>query len=222
MIRINDTAPDFKAETTQGEIWLHDWISNSWCVFVSHPKDFTPICTTELGLMAKIQDEFKQRGVKFIAHSGDSVKEHEAWIKDIEATQGIKPGFPIIGDESLYVAKLYEMLPEDAQPGKRTAMDNASIRAVYVIDPAKKIRAMTFYPMSAGRSFNEILRLVDALQLYDRDHVVTPVNWKHGDPVLIPPYISDEEATKMFPQGWTTENPSGCDSRPYLRYVKTY
>lgn len=221
-MKINDTAPDFRANTTHGEIEFHEWIGDSWCVLVSHPKDFTPICTTELGLMAKIEASFTKRDVKFIGHSGDSVKEHYEWIKDIKDTQGVEPSFPIIGDESLIVAKLYEMLPADAIPGNRTAMDNASVRAVFIIDPHKKIRAMTFYPMSAGRSFNEILRLVDALQLYDKVKVVTPVNWMQGDPVLIPPYISNEQANVLFPQGWTTENPSGCDARPYLRYVKIY
>lgn len=222
MIRINDTAPNFSADTTRGHISLHDWIGDKWCVFVSHPKDFTPICTTELGLMAKVQSEFEARNVKFIGHSTDSVQDHFKWIKDIKDTQGVEPAFPIIGDEDLHISKLYGMLPEDAKPGNRTAMDNATVRAVFVIDPAKKVRAMTFYPMSAGRSFTEILRLVDALQLYDEKHVVTPVNWKQGDPVLIPPYISDKEATEMFKQGWSTSKPGGgeaTEQRPYLRYT---
>lgn len=221
-IRINDIAPNFKADTTHGPIEFHKWLDGHWCVFVSHPKDFTPICTTELGLMAKVESEFAQRGVKFIGHSVDSVEDHFKWIADIEATQGVKPNFPIIGDEWLDIAKKYEMLPADAVEGKRTIAQNATVRAVFVIDPDKKIRAMTFYPMSAGRSFSEILRLVDSLQLSDKCKVATPVNWKHGDPVLIPPSISDEQATVLFPQGWTTTKPGGgpeSQQRPYLRYV---
>lgn len=222
MIRINDTAPDFVAYSTQGLFSLHEWIDNSWCLFVSHPKDFTPICTTELGLMAKVEQDFTDRGVKLVGHSVDRVEDHFKWIADIKATQGIEPNFPIIGDEHLVIAKLYGMLPADAIEGNRTIAQNATVRAVYVIDPAKKIRAMTFYPMSAGRSFLEILRLVDSLQLSDRCKVATPVNWKHGDPVLIPPSVSDEEATRIFPQGWTTTKPGGgpeSQQRPYLRYV---
>lgn len=221
-LRINDVAPDFEALTTHGEISFHDWIGDSWCVFVSHPKDFTPICTTELGLMAKVEGEFNARGVKFIGHSVDTVKDHFSWIADIKATQGVEPDFPIIADDNLAIAKLYGMLPADAIEGARTIAQNATVRAVYVISPDKKIRAMTFYPMSAGRSFSEILRLVDSLQLSDKHKVATPVNWKHGDPVLIPPSVSDEEATKIFPQGWTTTKPGGgqeSQQRPYLRYV---
>jgi len=221
-MKINDNAPDFTSNTTKGIISFHAWIGTKWCVFVSHPKDFTPICTTELGLMAKIENEFAKRDVKFIGHSADSVEEHIKWIEDIKTSQGVEPSFPIIGDESLAVSKLYEMLPEDAIAGDRSIAQNATVRAVFVIDPQKKIRAMTFYPMSAGRSFNEILRLVDSLQLYDKFHVATPVNWEPGCPVLIPPYISDEEATKMFPQGWSTENPNGGEGKKYLRYVTKY
>lgn len=222
-IRINDTAPNFQAPTTMGDIDFHEWMGNSWCVFVSHPKDFTPICTTELGLMAKVFDEFAKRNVKFIGHSIDSVSDHLRWIKDIEATQGVSPQFPIIGDENLVLAKLFEMLPADAVIEDRTIAANATVRAVFVIDPQKKIRAMTFYPMVAGRSFDEILRLVDALILADTMKVATPANWKKGDPVLIPPSISDEEATRLFPQGWTTTKPGGgpeSQQRPYLRYVQ--
>lgn len=222
-IRIGDTAPDFTANTTRGNISFHDWVGNDWCLFVSHPKDFTPICTTELGLMVRVEKDFSDRGVKLIGHSIDPVEHHFEWMKDIKATQGVEePTFPIIGDEGLTVAKLYEMLPADEVPGHRTIMQNASVRAVYVIDPNKKIRAMTFYPMSAGRNFTEILRLVDALQLFDKRKVVTPVNWKAGDPVLIPPAITDEEATKIFPQGWSTVKPGGgpvTETRAYLRYV---
>lgn len=221
-IRINDTAPNFAAETTNGKINFHDWIGDSWCVLVSHPKDFTPICTTEIGLMAKIDSEFASRNVKFIAHSIDSVDDHFRWIYDIVATQGVRPNFPIIGDENLIVAKLFDMLPEDAIPGSRTAAQNATVRAVYVIDANKKVRAMTFYPMVAGRNFEELLRLVDAIQLADKYKVATPVNWKKGDPLVIQPSISDEEANKLFPQGWTTKKPGGGDAtteRKYLRYV---
>ncbi len=221
-IRINDVAPDFKANSTHGPISFHDWVGSHWCLFVSHPKDFTPICTTELGLMAKVEQDFSDRGVKLIGHSVDSVEDHFKWIADIKATQGVEPNFPIVGDSDLTIAKLYEMLPADAIEGNRTIAQNATVRAVYVIDPHKKIRAMTFYPMSAGRSFSEILRLVDSLQLSDKSKVATPVNWKRGDPVLIPPSVSDEEATKIFPQGWTTTKPGGgpeSQQRPYLRYV---
>jgi alkyl hydroperoxide reductase subunit AhpC len=221
-LRINDEAPSFIAGTTHGAIDFHRWMENQWCVFVSHPKDFTPICTTELGLMAKVETEFSQRGVKFIGHSVDSVEDHNRWIADIEATQGVRPGFPIIGDEELRIAKLYGMLPADAIEGNRTIAQNATVRAVFVIGPDKKIKAMTFYPMSVGRNFDEILRLVDGLQLADRSKVACPVNWKAGDPVLIPPSISDEQATQLFPQGWTTTKPGGgpeSAQRPYLRYV---
>lgn len=222
-LRINDIAPNFEADTTHGKIDFHEWIGDEWCVFVSHPKDFTPICTTELGLMARVDKEFKARNVKFIGHSIDSVEDHFKWIVDIEETQGEKPHFPIIGDERIDIAKLYEMLPADAYAEDRTALDNATVRAVYVIDPNKKIRAMTFYPMVAGRSFDEILRLVDALQLSDKYKIATPSNWKKGDPVLIPPSISNEEADKLFPQGWSTTKPGGGEEsqqRPYLRYVE--
>lgn len=221
-LRINDEAPSFIADTTLGTIDFHKWIGGNWCVFVSHPKDFTPICTTELGLMAKVEAEFANRGVKFIGHSVDSVLDHKNWIKDIEATQGISPSFPIIGDETLRIAKLYGMLPHEAVPGTRTAIDNATVRAVFVISPDKKIRAMTFYPMSVGRNFWELLRLIDALQLADKHKVACPVNWKQGDPVLIPPSISDSQANELFPQGWTTTKPGGgpeSEQRPYLRYV---
>lgn len=222
-LRINDEAPSFIAGTTNGAINFHEWIGDSWCVFVSHPKDFTPICTTELGLMARVEAEFATRGVKFIGHSVDSVEDHFCWIKDIEATQGVTPTFPIIGDETLRIAKLYGMLPADAVAGKRTPTENATVRAVFVIGPDKKIKAMTFYPMSAGRNFDELLRLIDALQLADKHKIACPVNWKKGDAVLIPPNISDEQATAMFPQGWTTTKPGGgpeSAQRPYLRYVK--
>lgn len=222
-LRINDIAPSFIADTTHGAIDFHQWLKDQWCVFVSHPKDFTPICTTELSLMARVSGEFEARGVKFIGHSVDPVEDHHRWIKDIEETQGDRPEFPIIGDESLRIAKLYGMLPAEAIPGTRTAMDNATVRAVFVIDPKKKIRAMTFYPMVAGRNFEEILRLVDALQLADAKRIATPANWKPGQPVLIPPSVSNEEACQIFPQGWSTTKPGGgaeSAQRPYLRYVQ--
>jgi len=221
-LRINDVAPNFYAQTTCGDINFHEWMNGKWCVFVSHPKDFTPICTTELGLMAKVEGEFSKRGVKFIGHSVDCIEDHFNWITDIEATQGVRPNFPIIGDENLKIAKLYEMLPADAAEGDRPASANATVRAVYVIDEKNIIRAMTFYPMVAGRNFTEILRLVDALQLSDAKKIATPVNWKPGDPVLIPPSISDSDADNIFPQGWTTSKPGGgkeSQQRPYLRYV---
>lgn len=223
MLRINDMAPNFSANTTHGFIDFHDYIGDSWCVFVSHPKDFTPICTTELGIMAKVYSEFEKIGVKFIGHSIDCVEDHFRWISDIRDTQGVEPQFPIIGDEQIQIAKLYGMLPSDAYEGSRTIAENATVRAVFVIDPAKKVRAMTFYPMSAGRSFDEILRLVKALQTADKFKVATPSNWKPGDAVLIPPSISDEQACKLFPQGWTTTKPGGgpeSQQRPYLRYVR--
>lgn len=222
MLRINDEAPSFIANTTQGSIDFHSWKKGLWCVFVSHPKDFTPICTTELGLMAKVESEFAKRNVLFIGHSVDSVEDHNRWITDIKETQGVIPEFPIIGDEKLRIAKLYGMLPAEAEPGNRTAADNATVRAVFIIGPDNKIKAMTFYPMSAGRNFGEILRLVDALQMAGKHNIACPVNWKPGDPVLIPPSVSDEAATKMFPQGWTTAKPGGgpeSAQRPYLRYV---
>jgi alkyl hydroperoxide reductase subunit AhpC len=221
-LRINDEAPSFISDSTHGAIDFHRWMDGQWCVFVSHPKDFTPICTTEIGLMAKVEHEFTKRGVKFIGHSIDSVEDHMRWIKDIEDTQGVRPNFPILGDESLRIAKLYGMLPADAIDGVRTIAQNATVRAVYVIGPDKKIKAMTFYPMSAGRNFEELLRLIDALQLAGKHSVACPVNWKKGDAVLIPPSISDEQATAMFPQGWTTTKPGGgpeSAQRPYLRYV---
>lgn len=221
-LRINDEAPSFIADTTHGAIDLHRWMEGKWCVFVSHPKDFTPICTTELGLMAKMEAEFSKRDVKFIGHSIDSVADHFRWIKDIEETQGEKPNFPIIGDETLRIAKLYGMLPAEAIEGPRTIAQNATVRAVYIIGPDRKIKAMTFYPMSAGRNFEELLRLIDALQLADKHKVACPVNWRSGDAVLIPPSITDEQATTMFPQGWTTTKPGGgpeSAQRPYLRYV---
>lgn len=222
-LRINDEAPDFTARSTEGTIDFHRWIGKNWVVFVSHPKDFTPICTTELGLMAKLEEEFAKRGVKLIGHSIDSVADHFRWMKDIKDTQGVEPHFPIIGDDELEIAKLYDMLPAEAIPGERTIAENATVRAVYVIGPDKKIKLMTFYPMSAGRNFHEILRAIDSLQLSAKYKVATPVNWAPGEAVIIPPSVSDDEATALFPQGWTTTKPGGgpeSQQRPYLRYVE--
>lgn len=219
-MKINDTAPNFTAQTTQGEIEFHNWLNSEWCVFVSHPKDFTPICTTEIGLMAKIEDEFFKRDVKLIAHSADTLEEHIRWIDEIGGYQGAKPTFPIIADDSLEIAKMYDMLPQEEEPGKRTPAQNASVRAVFIIDPKKKIRAMTFYPATAGRSFSEVLRLIDSLQLTDKYGIATPVNWIQGEKVVILPSVSDTQADEMFPQGWTHESPVGLASKSYLRYVK--
>lgn len=211
-IKIGDFAPNFTAETTEGTITLHDWIGNGWAVFFSHPKDFTPICTGELGLMARMKEEFDKRGVKIIGHSIDPVEEHHRWAKDIEQTQGVAPNFPIIGDQNLYVAKLYEMLPLDAMPGKRTAGDNATVRAVFVIGPDKRIKVISFYPMTVGRNFDEVLRTLDSLQLTAKFKVATPVNWKQGGDCVIPPSVSDQEAAVLFPDGWRAD-------RPYLRIL---
>lgn len=221
-LRIGDLAPNFTAATTQGLLTLHDWMGESWVVFMSHPKDFTPICTTELGLMASLEGEFEKCGVKIMGHSVDSVVDHFRWITDIRDTQGIEPHFPIVGDESLEIAKLYDMLPAEAIAGPRTIAENATVRAVFIIGPDKRIKLMTFYPMSAGRNFKEVLRVIDSLQLSMKYKVATPVNWEPGAPVLIPPSVSDEEATKLFPNGWTTTKPGGgpeSSQRPYLRYV---
>lgn len=219
-MKINDTAPNFTALTTHGIIDFHTWLNNEWCVFVSHPKDFTPICTTEIGLMAEMNAQFNKRNVKLIAHSADTLEEHFRWTDEISSYQGTKPLFPLIADESLEIAKLYEMLPADEIAGQRTPAQNASVRAVFIIDPNKKIRAMTFYPASAGRSFTEILRLIDSLQMTDKHSIATPVNWKQGDPVVILPSVSDLQADELFPQGWTRQSPIGLGSKAYLRYVK--
>ena len=211
-IRIGDVAPDFVAQTTHGVIEFHEWLDNSWAVFVSHPKDFTPICTTELGMMASMQSQFDSRGVKLIGHSIDPVSEHLRWMGDIAETQGASIQFPIIGDEFLEVAKLYEMLPESALPGVRSIADNATVRITFIVNPEKKICCISHYPMSVGRNFNEVLRMLDSLQLTVKCKVATPVNWVPGGDVVIPPSISDEAAKEMFPNGW--ESP-----RPYLRMM---
>lgn len=212
-IRIGETAPDFTAETTEGKINFHEWIGDSWAILFSHPKDFTPVCTTELGYMAKLKPEFDKRNTKIIGLSIDPVGDHLRWAKDIEETQGTAVNFPMIGDPDLTVAKLYDMIhPEASGGGPRTAVDNATIRSVFWIGPDKKIKAMLVYPMSAGRNFDEVLRLLDSLQLNAKHTVATPVNWKPGDDVIIPTSVSDEDAKKKYPDGFKT-------LKPYLRTV---
>ena len=213
-LKIGGEAPDFTAETTEGTINFHDWIGDGWCLFFSHPKDFTPVCTTELGAVAKLKPEFDKRGIKAIGLSVDSVADHIAWSKDIEETQGAAVNFPMIGDEDLAVAKLYGMLPADTSGGAegRTAADNLTVRNVYVIGPDKQIKLMLTYPMATGRNFDEILRVIDSVQLTANHQVATPANWKHGDDVIIVPAVSDEAAKEKYPDGWRTE-------KPYLRYV---
>jgi alkyl hydroperoxide reductase subunit AhpC len=211
---IGADAPDFEALTTEGRIRFHEWLGNSWGVLFSHPKDFTPVCTTELGYMARIKTEFDKRHVKIIGLSVDPLDHHEGWSKDIAETQGHAPNFPMIADVDLKVAKLYGMLPADAGDSceGRTPADNATVRNVYVIGPDKKIKLVISYPMSTGRNFDEILRVIDSLQLTARHQVATPANWKPGDEVIILTSVSDEEARQRYPQGWTT-------LRPYLRIV---
>ena len=212
-IRIGETAPDFTAETTQGKINFHEWIGDSWAILFSHPKDFTPVCTTELGYMAKLKPEFDKRNTKIIGLSIDPVGDHSRWAKDIEETEGTAVNYPMIGDHDLAVAKLYDMIhPEASGSGPRTAVDNATIRSVFWIGPDKKIKAMLVYPMSAGRNFDEVLRLLDSLQLNAKHTVATPVNWKPGDDVIIPTSVSDEDAKKKYPDGFKT-------LKPYLRTV---
>ena len=211
-LRIGDIAPDFEAETTGGRIGFHDWIGDSWAILFSHPKDFTPVCTTELGYMAKLKPEFDKRGVKVIGLSADAVGDHAAWSKDIEETQGAAPEYPIIGDPELKVAKLYDMLPASAggDPSERTPADNQTVRTVFVIGPEKKIRLQLTYPMTTGRNFDEILRVVDSMQLTDRRPVATPVNWKPGEDVIIVTSVSNDEAREKFPKGFK-------ELKPYLR-----
>jgi thioredoxin-dependent peroxiredoxin len=212
-LRIGDTAPNFKAQTTQGEIDFHDWIGDSWAILFSHPKDFTPVCTTELGYMARIKPEFDHRNAKIIALSADPVDDHNRWASDIAETQGAAPNYPIIGDSELKVAKMYDMLPAEATPGKRTPADNATVRTVFVIGPDKKIKLMLFYPMTTGRNFDEILRALDSMQLTAKYRVATPAQWKQGQDVIIAGSVSDDEAKKLFPQGWKAP-------RPYLRITQ--
>ena len=213
-LRINSQAPDFTAETTEGTINFHEWIGDGWAILFSHPKDFTPVCTTELGYMASLKPEFEKRNCKVIGLSIDSVGDHDAWLKDIEESQGHAVNYPLIGDPELKVAKLYDMLPDDAGDSAdgRTAVDNATARAVFLIGPDKKIKAMLIYPMSSGRNFDEILRLLDSNQLTALHQVATPVNWKYGDDVIIVPSVSDEEAHKRYPDGWRSP-------KPYIRIV---
>ncbi len=214
MLRINDQAPNFTAETSQGTINFHEWIGNGWAVLFSHPKDFTPVCTTELGYMAGLQPEFEKRNCKIIGLSVDPVSSHNKWAADIEATQGHKVTYPMIGDPELKVAKLYDMLPAEAGDtcAGRTPADNATVRTVFVIGPDKKIKLMLIYPMSTGRNFDEILRVLDSIQLTAKYQVSTPVNWKPGEDVIISGSVSDDEAHKKYPGGWIAP-------RPYLRYV---
>ncbi len=211
---INSDAPDFEADTTQGRIRFHEWLGNSWGVLFSHPKDFTPVCTTELGYMARIKPEFDRRNVKILGLSVDPVDRHEGWAKDIAETQGTAPNYPMIGDPNLKVSKLYGMLPGDAGDSceGRTPADNATVRNVYVIGPDKKIKLVLSYPMSTGRNFDEVLRIIDSLQLTAKHKVATPVNWKEGDDVIILPAVSDAEAKEKYPEGWRAP-------KPYIRIV---
>lgn len=212
--RINDTAPDFTAETTQGPIHFHEWIGDGWAILFSHPKDFTPVCTTELGYMARLQPEFAKRNTKIIGLSVDPVSSHGKWAADIEETQGTKVNYPMIGDTHLKVARLYGMLPAGAGETSegRTAADNATVRTVFVIGPDKKIKLQLSYPMSTGRNFDEILRVIDSMQLTAKHKVATPVNWKQGDDVIILPSVPKEEAQQKYPGGWK-------EPKPYLRIV---
>jgi alkyl hydroperoxide reductase subunit AhpC len=213
-LQINDVAPDFEAETTEGKIHFHEWIGDNWAILFSHPKDFTPVCTTELGYMAKIKPEFQKRGVKIIGLSVDPVESHKGWSKDIAETQGTAPNYPMIGDSDYKVSKLYNMLPAavSGDPAKRTAADNLTVRNVFVIGPDKKIKLILVYPMTTGRNFDEVLRVIDSLQLTAKHKVATPANWKHGDDVIIAGSVSDDDAKKQYPQGWKAP-------RPYLRIV---
>jgi thioredoxin-dependent peroxiredoxin len=213
-LRINSEAPNFTAETTQGKINFHEWIGDGWAILFSHPKDFTPVCTTELGYMASLKGEFDKRNTKVLGLSVDPVDDHVRWSKDIEETQGHKVTYPMIGDPELSVAKAYDMLPEAAGTSSqgRTAGDNATVRSVFLIGPDKKIKAMLTYPMSTGRNFDEVLRLLDSCQLTAKHKVATPVNWKQGEDVIIVPAVSDAEAKEKYPQGWKSP-------KPYLRIV---
>ena len=212
MLRIGDVAPDFTAETTQGSLRFHEWIGDGWAILFSHPKDFTPVCTTELGYMAGLEQEFAKRNCKIIGLSVDPVEAHQRWKADIEETQGHAVRYPMIGDEDLRIAKLYGMLPAEAQPGVRTPADNHTVRTVMVIGPDKKIKAMIMYPMTTGRNFDEVLRVIDSLQLTAKHKVATPVNWKQGEDVIIAGSVSDDDAKKTYPQGWKSP-------KPYIRIV---
>jgi thioredoxin-dependent peroxiredoxin len=213
-LQIGETAPDFEAETTQGRIRFYDWMGDSWCVLFSHPKDFTPVCTTELGYMAKIQPEFDRRGVKIIGLSVDATENHARWVDDIRDTQGHAPNYPMIGDPDLKVSKLYGMLPaktEGTSEG-RTPADNQTVRNVFVIGPDKKIKLVLVYPMTTGRNFDEVLRVIDSLQMTAKHRVATPVNWQQGEDVIIAGSVSDDDARKLYPEGWKAP-------RPYIRIV---
>ena len=214
-LRINDEAPNFKAETTQGPIDFHQWIGDGWAILFSHPKDFTPVCTTELGYMAGLQPEFTKRNTKIVGLSVDPVCSHEKWAADIQETQGHKVNYPMIGDPELKVAKLYDMLPADAGTTSegRTPVQNATVRTVFVVGPDKKIKLLLSYPMSTGRNFDEILRVIDSLQLTAKHQVSTPANWKPGDDVIIGGAVSNEQAKEKYPEGWKTP-------KPYMRVVK--
>jgi alkyl hydroperoxide reductase subunit AhpC len=213
-LQIGSTAPDFEAETTEGRIHFHDWIGDSWAVLFSHPRNFTPVCTTELGYMARIEPEFERRGVKVIGLSVDPIENHAKWAIDIEDTQGTAPNYPIIADADFAVSKLYGMLPADTSgdPTARTPADNQTVRNVFVIGPDRKVKLILIYPMTTGRNFDEVLRVIDSLQLTAQHKVATPVNWKPGDDVIIAGSVSDEEAREKYPDGW--ESP-----RPYIRIV---
>ena len=212
-VRIGDEAPNFKAETTQGPIDFHQWIGDGYAVLFSHPKDFTPVCTTELGYMAKLEPEFKKRNTKILGLSIDPVDDHKRWAKDIEETQDTAPNYPIIGDSDLVVAKLYDMIHPNATGGKRTAADNATVRSVFVVGPDKKVKLTLTYPMTTGRNFDEVLRVLDSIQLTAKHKVATPVNWKQGEDVIIAGSVSDDEAKQKYPEGWKSP-------KPYLRIVK--
>ena len=214
-LKLGDVVPDFEAETTEGPIKFHDWIGDSWAVLFSHPKDFTPVCTTELGYMAQAKPEFDRRGVKIIGLSVDALDNHQAWAKDIEETQGAAPNYPIVGDPELKVSKLYGMLPADASGdvADRTPVDNQTVRNVFVIAPDKTLKLVLVYPMTTGRNFDEVLRVIDSLQLTAKHKVATPANWKPGDDVIILPAVSNDEAKQKYPEGWKSP-------KPYLRIVK--
>ena len=214
-LSIGSTAPNFTAQTTQGSIHFHDWMGDSWAILFSHPKAFTPVCTTELGYMAGLGEEFAKRNTKIIGLSVDSSQDNRDWLPDIEEVSGNKVDYPVVGDSDLQVAKLYNMLPADeaGNAERRTAADNATVRAVYIIGPDKKIRAMLLYPMSSGRNFDEVLRLLDSVQLTERKGVATPVNWQKGDDVIIPPSLPDEDAKAKYPDGWD-------EKKPYLRVIQ--
>ena len=213
-LKIGDVAPDFEADTTEGHLRFHEWLGDSWGVLVSHPKDFTPVCTTELGYMAKLKPEFDKRNAKVIGISVDAVDTHKRWSNDIKETQGYAPNYPMIGDPTLSISKLYGMLPAEAGESceGRTAADNQTVRNVFVIGPDKKIKLLIVYPMTTGRNFDEVLRVLDSLQLTAKHKVATPVNWKQGDDVIIAGSVSDEEAKKTYPKGWSSP-------RPYIRIV---